>query len=334
MKLSQHTYQRLNVIAWGVSIVTTYFNRCVDNSYTLSGFAGMMQLSFAQEEIQAFLFFQKIYYNLLEPFDTVLTNNPDIPDCFNKKMLSPSAELIKKLKMQEALTEEKISELSYNAFPSFRDSAIFFYNFMESEDIYNLSKRLYLLSEQYGFLKDVQKQLEVAFFSTPRAIPPGLKVSIDHLNVFLQKIIDQREHPDHKLVNDMVSYCMDISVELHNLYRDKDYRLPSEEEHIRRKKISTTKLKQNAFRQKRVKEIILQIKRMSVSQTCKVACGIFLQKNREELATWGIHSARTLENLCSHTKPNLRRQEANNIDASRPIFDEKLLAFVTQNLPR
>lgn len=235
---------------------------------------------------------------------------------------------------RDAISEDMIKEKSFDLFHSLKTACYFYCKFTPCYRMYIFSGNIGRCEKTISILKYLKVNIAYYFSSFPYSkdtyIISDLSDLNDSLSVYFEcsnavegKIKDEEEKQKWKvflelLCDKIMLSCIEVSNRLsvkvkHSptaLVSRRIDKLVTKKEKKRRKRISDSQNNRLSERQEKVQRHVKNILmewHNSKKKSMKTICEVYLDANRTELNSIGITSPRTLQNICSKTKPNKQR---------------------------
>lgn len=242
---------------------------------------------------------------------------------------------------QDTFTKEMIKEKSQGLFFSVKKACHFYCMFTPSYWLFNYSKSIKQHKSEFPLLIYLRDELANYLCSFPVESFAKLLKSLSDLNEAIEtydtckKAFNELEEEERLYWNQWEKTAYDgITIKCFNVLKNlsgdnntqatalsakqvlnrlfqEEFDPVQNEEKKRRKKISETKNKRFAERKEQVRHHLEEIAKIVRDEkiTKKEACKQYFAKHESELKSINITSSRTLQNLCSYTKPNKQRAD-------------------------
>lgn len=299
-------------------------------------------------EVKLFLVFVSIYTNLsalFSPYEKDFKSRKKLKTA-GKYSFEDDSEGFYKSIPSEAISKDVVKEKSYGMFLSVRKACYFYCKFTPSCWLYAFSvtiktyksgipELVYLRDELANYLccfpvesfallnerlSDLQELIET-YFKCGDAFE---KLKKRERSFWIKWLKIMREG----ILIKCIGISKEISAEspiptLKRLFHKKNDPLQKEEKK-RRKRISKSQNKRLSERQKIVQKHIESIISSDYAKkySVKVACERYYETKKDDLRKINITSARTLQNLCSHTKPDKQRTNFVNRSYLSPTYSK------------
>lgn len=292
-------------------------------------------------------------YLNLEPLFSQYKDSINPPNEYNNKGIDKKVDnpvVFYKSIPENDISGDEIKEKSYGMFHSVKSAWSFLCNFMPSVSLYDYSLLINKYKEDIPLLAYIKKDIAQFLCKYPIGsfvrlnellsnwadaleIYSKCKESIKTLN--LQGIDKLYGEYLLKIVHNRINmFCFDISNFLSNkagalgfdfyFYTDKKIDPIDEKEKNRREGISKShknRLSERRVQIERIKKEIFN-KSRSEKTSIKKACERYYEDHKNELNSFRIVSPRTLQNICSNTKPNKQRSAFSNMVYIKPDYSK------------
>ena len=323
-----------------------FIGLCISASHTNSDSSfnvGIDCMKITTFEFKMFLVCLNIYMDLedlFSPYKKDFTPHKKT----NKKReygLEDDPESFYKSIPQDTFTKEMIKEKSQGLFRSVKKACHFYCMFTPSYCLYKFSVFVKQHKSEFPLLVYLRDELANYLCSFPvesfSKLTKNISDLIEAIEIYdtCKKAFSEIEEEDRLYWSQWEKTAYDgITIKCFNVVKDlsgdnntKATDLPANlvlrrlfqeefdpvqnEEKKRRKKISETQNKRLSERKEQVRHHLEEIAKKVQDEkiTTKEACMQYFTKHESELKSINITSSRTLQNLCSHTKPNKQRAD-------------------------